>query len=110
MWGVGEGGGDMLPDFFFCSLFPVQRTTSGIVHRVKSFFRVGNLYAECEKQQQQQQQDSAQKLFLPECACVHLPTMTRVKPPHTLVSVFLWSWYCGVTALPALANLTPFIL
>ena len=26
----------MLPDFFFCSLFPVQQTTSGIGHR--SFF------------------------------------------------------------------------
>ena len=25
----------MLPDLFFCSLFPVQRTTSGIGHRVK---------------------------------------------------------------------------
>ena len=25
----------MLPDFFFCSLFPVQQTTSGIGHRVK---------------------------------------------------------------------------
>ena len=23
----------MLPDFFFCSLFPAQQTTSGIVHR-----------------------------------------------------------------------------
>ena len=28
----------MLPDFFFCSLFPVQQTTSGIGHRVKYFF------------------------------------------------------------------------
>ena len=43
----------MLPDFFFCSLFPVQQTTSVIGHRVKLFFRVGNQYAECEKQQQQ---------------------------------------------------------
>ena len=33
VWGVGGGG--MLPDFFFCSLFPVQQTTSGIGHRVK---------------------------------------------------------------------------
>ena len=32
---VGGGGGGMLPDFFFCSLFPVQQTTSGIGHRVK---------------------------------------------------------------------------
>ena len=32
---VGVGGGGMLPDFFFCSLFPVQQTTSGIGHRVK---------------------------------------------------------------------------
>ena len=31
----GGGGGGMLPDFFFCSLFPVQQTTSGIGHRVK---------------------------------------------------------------------------
>ena len=34
VWGVGGGGG-MLSDFFFCSLFPVQQTTSGIGHRVK---------------------------------------------------------------------------
>ena len=27
----------MLPDFFFCSLFPVQQTTSGIGHRVCVF-------------------------------------------------------------------------
>ena len=32
VWGVGGGG--MLPDFLFCSLFPVQQTTSGIGHRV----------------------------------------------------------------------------
>ena len=45
--------------------------------------------------------------FLPGCACVHLPTMTpRVKPPHTLVSVLHWVWYCRATALSALANLT----
>ena len=31
----GGGGGGMLPDFLFCSLFPVQQTTSGIGHRVK---------------------------------------------------------------------------
>ena len=44
---------------------------------------------------------------MPGCACVHLPTMTpRVKPPHTLVSVFHWLWYCRATALFALANLT----
>ena len=30
-----RGWGDMLPDFLFCSLFPVQQTTSGIGHRVK---------------------------------------------------------------------------
>ena len=29
--GVGGGGG-MLPDFLFCSLFSVQQTTSGIGH------------------------------------------------------------------------------
>ena len=36
----GRGGGGMLPDFFFCSLFLVQQTTSRIGHRVKysSFF------------------------------------------------------------------------
>ena len=44
-------GGAALEDFFFCSLFPVQQTTSGISPRVKLFFRVGNQYAECEKQQ-----------------------------------------------------------
>ena len=45
--------------------------------------------------------------FLPGYACVHLPTMTpRVKPPHTLVSVLRWLWYCRATALSALANLT----
>ena len=32
-WGVGGGEG-ALPDFFFCSLFPVQQTTSGIGHRL----------------------------------------------------------------------------
>ena len=43
-----------MPDFLFCSLFPVQQTTSGICHRViKQFFRVDNQYAECEKQIQQ---------------------------------------------------------
>ena len=30
--------GGMLPDFFFCSLSPVQQTTSGIGHRVNYFF------------------------------------------------------------------------
>ena len=45
--------------------------------------------------------------FLPGCACVHLPTMTpRVKPPHTLVSVLHWLWYCRAAALSALTNLT----
>ena len=44
----------MLPDFFFCSLFPVQQTTSGIGHPCKVVFRVGNHYAECDKQRQQQ--------------------------------------------------------
>ena len=28
----------MLPGFFFCSLLPLQQTTSGIGHRVKSSF------------------------------------------------------------------------
>ena len=31
----GGWGGGMLPDFLFCSIFPVQQTTSGIGHRVK---------------------------------------------------------------------------
>ena len=45
--------------------------------------------------------------FLPGCAGFHLPTMTpRAKPPHTLVSVLHWLWYCRATALSALANLT----
>ena len=34
--------------FFFFFFFPVQQTTSGIDHRVKKFFRVGNQYAESE--------------------------------------------------------------
>ena len=42
------GGGGYAARFLFCSLFPVQQTTSGIGHRVKQFFRVGNQYAECE--------------------------------------------------------------
>ena len=48
----GGGGGGAARLIFF----PVQQTTSGIGHRVKQFFRVGNQCAECEKQQQQQQQ------------------------------------------------------
>ena len=45
-WG-GEGG--ELPDFLFCSLFPVQQTTCGIDHRVDGvvFRVVSNQYAEC---------------------------------------------------------------
>ena len=30
-----------MSDFFFCSLFPVQQTTSGIGHSVNRFLRVG---------------------------------------------------------------------
>ena len=38
---------------------------------------------------------------------IYLPTMIpRAKPPHTLVSVLHWLWYCRATALSALANLT----
>ena len=38
-------GGVALPDFLLCPLFPVQQiTSSGIGHRVKYFFRVGNQY------------------------------------------------------------------
>ena len=47
----GEGGGGAARLFFFF-FSPVQQTTSGIGHRVKSFFRVSNQCAECEKQQQ----------------------------------------------------------
>ena len=49
---VDASGDFIIPNdrhFFFS---PVQQTTSGIGHRVKYFFRVGNQYAECEKQQQ----------------------------------------------------------
>ena len=48
----GGRGGDALPDFSFFLFFPVQQNTSGIGHRLKksSVFRVGNQYAECEKQ------------------------------------------------------------
>ena len=50
--GGGEGGGCAArPPLFF--IFPVPQTTSGIGHRVRIVFRVGNQYAECEKQQQQ---------------------------------------------------------
>ena len=49
--GGGVGGGAAR---FFLFLFPVQQTTSGIGHRVKQFFRVGNQCAKCEIQQQQQ--------------------------------------------------------
>ena len=34
-------GGGALPDFFFCSLFPVQQTRSGIGHRVFLSFFLG---------------------------------------------------------------------
>ena len=45
-------------------------------------------------------------VFKEKSECIHLPTMTpRVKPPHTLVSVLHWLWYCRAT-LSALANLT----
>ena len=53
---MGGGGGGVRCQTFSFVLFPVQQTTSGIGYRVKYFFRVGNQYAECEKQQQQQQQ------------------------------------------------------
>ena len=46
----GGGGGVARPDFLFRPFFPVEQTTSGIGHRVKYFFRVGNQYAECGKQ------------------------------------------------------------
>ena len=48
----GVGGVGALPDFLFCSFFPAQKTTSRLGHRVQVVFRVGNQYAECEKQQQ----------------------------------------------------------
>ena len=46
--GGGDGGGVRCQTFFF---FFFQQVTSGIGHRVKYFFRVGNQYAECVKQQ-----------------------------------------------------------
>ena len=46
------GGGGYAARLLFCSLFPVQQTTSRIGHPCKVVFRVGNQYAECEKQQQ----------------------------------------------------------
>ena len=49
--GGGGGSGGRCQTFFSFSLFPVQQTTGGIGHRVKYFFRVGNQYAEYEKQQ-----------------------------------------------------------
>ena len=45
----GKCSNSLFQTFFF---FPLQQTTSGIGHRVKYFFRVGNQYAECKKQQQ----------------------------------------------------------
>ena len=50
MGGGGGGGGAGRCQTFFFFFFPVQQTTSGIGHRVKYFFRVGNQYAECETQ------------------------------------------------------------
>ena len=44
----GGGGGCQTMTFLLLLFFPVQQTTSGIDHRVKKFFRVGNQYAECE--------------------------------------------------------------
>ena len=45
-------GGGSAARRLFCSLFRLQQTTSGIVYRVKQFFRVGDQYPEeCEKQQ-----------------------------------------------------------
>ena len=46
----GGGGGEGAARLSLFLFFPVQQTTSGISHRVKYFFRVGNQYAECEKQ------------------------------------------------------------
>ena len=57
MWGVGGGG--YAARLLFCSLFPVQQTTSRIGHPCKVVFRVGNQYAECEKQQQQIAEDGS---------------------------------------------------
>ena len=47
---------------FFNFFSPVQQTTSGIGHRVKYFFRVGNQYAGCEKQQQQYKKNVEKRL------------------------------------------------
>ena len=43
-----QRGGGCAARLFILLVFPVQQTTIRIGHRVKSFFRVGNKYAECE--------------------------------------------------------------
>ena len=58
--------GVALPNFFFCSLFPVhQKTTSGIGHRsckvVFSGWQPTILYAECEKRHQLQSAQSTEQ-------------------------------------------------
>ena len=37
---AARGGGGSLPDFIFCSIFPVQQTTSVIDHRVIKYLVV----------------------------------------------------------------------
>ena len=58
----------MLPDFFFCSLFPAQQTTSGIGHRVKSsFFGLATNTLNMRNNKQQQQ---LSKVVFPDwCVC-----------------------------------------
>ena len=64
----GGGGGGALPDVIFCSLFPVQQTTSG----------VGNQYAECEKQNNNNNNLRARSLFI-------VPTNKVVSVKHTVL-------------------------
>ena len=45
---------EMLPDFFFVLSSLFSRPRAGLATVKSSFFRVGNQYSECEKQQQQQ--------------------------------------------------------
>ena len=49
----------MLPDFLFCFSFPCSADHERDWPPCKVVFRVGNQYAECEKQQQQQQQQQS---------------------------------------------------
>ena len=57
MGGRGRCGARLFLLFIFV---PVQQTTSEIGHHVKQLFRIGNQYAECEKQQHKIQRTNIQ--------------------------------------------------